>query len=165
MKLLNRGENEFEFEFELVEKGLLFHLLGQYPLVPADYRRLSRGGKKAPTLAENQQMLDEAMQAQREANRQEVAALLQNAGRFTDAGQASRAWFQRSELEWLLQVLNDVRIGNWLALGSPKWEPGQRPEVDQASLHNLMLMELSGTFEMFILAVLDGSLEPDEDLS
>jgi hypothetical protein len=161
MKLLTRGENEFEFEFEMVEKGLLFHLLGQYPAVPAGYRRLSKGGKKIPTQAENQQMLDEAMQAQREAHQQEIAALLKNTGRFTDAGPASRAFFQRSELEWLLQVLNDVRIGNWLALGSPKWEPGRRPEIDQTSLHQLMAMELAGTFEMFILAVLDGTLQPE----
>jgi hypothetical protein len=165
MKLLARGDNEFELEFELVEKGILFHLLGLYPAVPADYRRLSKGGKKAPTLAENQQLLDEAMQAQRESLQQEIAALIKNTGRFIDAGEATRAWFQRGELESLLQVLNDVRIGNWIALGSPKWDPGQRPQLQKESFHLVMFMELASDFQMFILSILNGTRQPDNAAS
>ena len=30
------------------------------------------------------------------------------------------------EIEWLLQVLNDVRVGSWIALGSPDPESGKK---------------------------------------
>lgn len=159
MKLIRQDADGFEFEFALEEKGLLFHLLGMYPVVPASHHRLTRK-KKIPNQAENQQMLDEAIQAQRKANQKEILVLVSKPGRFTDGKRTSHAVFQREELEWLLQVLNDVRVGNWLALGSPTTPEERTLHGDPQALHHLMLMEIAGGFEMFILGAIGGTLKP-----
>ena len=161
MKLISKDGDEFELEFALEEKGLLFHLLGLYPAVPVAYHRLTKG-KKIPNQEENQRLLDEAIQAQRKANQQEIIALVGKSGRFTDNAESSRAVFRRDELERLLQVLNDVRIGNWIALGSPDDLQEQTIRTDKKSLRQLMLMEIAGGFEMFILGAISGRLKPGD---
>ena len=67
------------------------------------------------------------------------------------------------ELEGLLQVLNDVRVGNWLAAGSPDPEQEKKMRRDKKSLQHMMLMELAGGFEMLFLGSLSGMLEPGDE--
>ncbi|MBW8864638.1 MAG: hypothetical protein JF609_06890 [Verrucomicrobia bacterium] len=162
MKLLRREEDEFELEFALEEKSLFFHLLGLYPAVPASYHRLTKG-KKIRNQDENQQLLDDAIQAQRETNQKEIFKLVSKHGRFTDGEENSRAVFKRDELEWLLQVINDVRIGCWIALGSPGAADERKLKRDKNSLRQLMMMEIAGGFEMFILGVVSGRMKPGAD--
>jgi hypothetical protein len=164
MKLLRSEDGEFEFEFATAEKSLLLHLLGLYPAVPVAYHRLTRN-KKIPNQVENQQLLDDAIQSQRQTNQEKIISMVKTPGRFRDDEDSSRAVFQRGEVEWLLQVLNDVRIGNWIALGSPD-APHERPlRRDKKSLRHLMLMEVAGGFEMFFLGAVSGTLKPGEHAS
>jgi hypothetical protein len=159
MKLLRIDGDAFEFGFAATEKDLFLHLLGLYPVVPVAYHRLTRK-KRIPNQEENQRLLDDAIQSQRLANQKKIIALVKTPGRFHDDKKSSRAVFQREELEWLLQVLNDVRIGNWIALGSPDASPGRPPQGDDKSFQHLMLMEVAGGFEMFFLGAVSGTLKP-----
>ena len=62
----------------------------------------------------------------------------------------------RTDAEWLLQVLNDIRVGHWLLLGAPE-ELLEMDDVNQLepALHRAWLaMELSGMFQMEILHAL-----------
>lgn len=160
MKFLRQDGTAFELEFAPEERQLLLHLLGCYPLVPAAYHRMTKDRKLARRL-ENQQMLDEALKAQRERNQEEIRALINRPERFKEQAGACRVRFDRGELECLLQVLNDVRIGNWIALGSPGYEAAKTPPKDRESVRNLMFMELAGAFEMFLLGVINGDVLPE----
>jgi hypothetical protein len=162
MKLLRIHDGNFEFDLAREERDLLFHLLGLYPVVPATHHRLTRDGKPS-NQKENQELLDEAMQSQRRANKKEIIALLDEAGRFTDVGKNCRVIFARGELEWLLQVLNDVRVGSWLALGSPGQKQERRLRGDAVSVRYLMQMELAGGFEMYLLGAVNGTLKPEPE--
>lgn len=162
MKLLRIQNERFEFELVPEERALLFHLLGLYPVVPATHHQLTRG-KKIPNQKENQELLDEAIRSQRLANQRAIAALANTPNRFADVGGHIRASFTRSELDWLLQVLNDVRVGSWLALGAPDPEAEQRPRRDKMSGRHLMQMELAGGFEMIFLGAMNGTLRPEVD--
>ncbi|MDR3458237.1 MAG: hypothetical protein P4N60_12380 [Verrucomicrobiae bacterium] len=162
MKLIRKDGDEFEFEFAPVEKGLFFHLLGLYPAVPVSYHKLSKGWR-IPQEAENQELLNEAIKAQRAERQQEIIALVKDPGRFTAGPEASRAVFKGGELEWLLQVLNDVRVGNWIAAGSPDLQEERKLRRDKKSLQHLMLMELAGGFEMLFLGAVSGTLQPGTD--
>jgi hypothetical protein len=162
MKLLRRDGDEFEFEFAPVEKGLLFHLLGLYPAVPAAHHQLTKG-RKIPSQAENQELLNEAVKSHRAENQRAVLALLNDAGRFTGGKEGARAVFQRGEVEWLLQVLNDVRVGHWIAAGSPNLQQEQKLQHDKQALRKVMLMELAGGFEMLFLGAVSGTLQPEAD--
>ena len=62
-----------------------------------------------------------------------------------------------SELEWLLQVLNDIRVGSWIILGSPEqWFEAATPQTAP----HLWAMELAGAFEMAFLPAVEGRNRP-----
>ena len=50
--------------------------------------------------------------------------------------------------EWLLQVLNDVRVGSWIALGSPAEHPEMEPEMSKQTMSHVMTMDIAAFFEM-----------------
>ena len=74
----------------------------------------------------------------------------------------ARTWKSEAlaaEVEWLLQVLNDVRVGSWLALGEP--ERGQEPAVTAQNARYLLALELCGLFQSVLLAALGVSELPE----
>jgi hypothetical protein len=160
MRLIRIGREKFEFEMGGKEKELLLHVLDLYPLVPETHHRLSRGGQLSNP-EENQHLLDEALKVQRLANKKQVLALLSEPNRFVACATGLRVGFTRGETEWLLQVLNDVRIGSWIALGSPGYEEEERHWHDQKSFRHLMAMEIAGGFESYLLQALSGDLPPE----
>lgn len=161
MKFLGHDGGSFSLAFAVEEKALLLHLLSLYPLVPESYHKLTKD-KKLPKREENQQLLDDALKAQREQNRKEIQVFISAPERFTEDEGASRVAFARAELEWLLQVINDVRVGCWIALGSPGYEAKKKGRPSRESLRHLMLMELAGAFEMFFLGIVNGDVPPEE---
>jgi len=162
MKFLSHDAGKFSLELAAEEKALLLHLLSLYPLVPAAHHRLTKD-KTLPKREENQQLLDEALNAQRDQNRREILALLSEPGRFTETNGQIRITFARTEVEWLLQVVNDVRVGCWIALGSPGYEPKKKGRPSKESMRHLMMMELAGAFEMFFLGIVNGDVPPETE--
>jgi hypothetical protein len=162
MKLLRVRDEKYEFEFAPRERNLMLGVLNLYPLVPAAHYRLTRMGRLRKQ-KDNQALLDEAIAAQRQANKKQILALLNEPGRFAETGDACRAQFTRAELEWLLQVLNDVRVGSWIALGSPGYEAKEVPLDDGLAHPHLLKMEIAGMFEMFFLDAVSGRLRLGAD--
>lgn len=162
MKFLHRNGEHFLLEFESREKALLMHLLALYPLVPASYHRLTKD-KKLPRRGENQQLLDDALKTQREQNRTEILALINAPQRFIGDDRVSKIAFTRADLEWLLQVVNDVRVGCWIELGSPGYEPVKKIAGGAESARHAMFMEIAGAFEMFLLGIINGDVPPERE--
>ncbi len=119
MKRLEVQSDRQVFQMSWVEKKLLTELLGFYPVIPAQYAKLNRSSD-SPPLIEAQQLLDEALAEQRAQNRQRVADFLHDPRRFLPDRDGFRLILTAAELEWLLQVLNDIRVGSWFSLGSPE---------------------------------------------
>jgi hypothetical protein len=162
MKLLRAGKIKLQFELSREEMALLRLVLGLYPLVPATHHRLSKSGR-IPKPEENQQLLEESLTAQRKHHRQQIEALLQDPKRFTETASGSRVSFNRSEIEWLLQVLNDVRVGCWLGLGSPAGPMETKSEMEPQTLRQLLVMDASGFFEMNLLHAVNRALSSGHD--
>lgn len=160
MKFLQRQGEKFLLGFEHGEKALLVHLLGLYPLVPANYHQVTKD-KRFPHRLENQQLLDDALKSQREENKKEILALLQAPERFVESKDESQIIFSRADLEWLLQVVNDVRVGCWIGLGSPGYELKKKIPSDKETIQRVMFMEIAGGFEMFLLGVINGDVPPE----
>ena len=59
-----------------------------------------------------------------------------------------------SELEWLLQILNDVRVGSWIILGSPE-QAMEFKLLNEKTAADFWAMEMSGQFQMNFLAALE----------
>ena len=117
MKLVPAEQGKFIFRLGKQEKQLLLAVLDRYPLIPPAYQPLS---KSAPA-GENetdQHLLDEALAEQRRENKKLLASFLKDEKRFKETERGCRITLSAPDLEWLLQVLNDVRVGSWILLGS-----------------------------------------------
>jgi len=158
VKLLRTGKNGLVFQLGPREQQLLLETVALYPLVPVAHHRLSQGGE-GPQSNANQRLLEEALAEHRQANRRQVLAMLNEPKRF----QATKSGFEltltHAQIEWLLQVLNDLRVGSWLALGEP--EPGEAPEVTEQNARYQLTLEVCGMFQSFLLAALGVSESSD----
>ena len=105
--------------------------------------------------AENQTLLEEAIAAQQQTHKQQVEALLANKARFVEESGGFRFALDRDQVEWLLQVLNDVRVGSWLILGCPDPEAGKPPKPTPKNAPFLLAMELCAHFQYELLEALD----------
>ena len=150
MNLILRDDDKSVFHLSGAEKALLFKILKLYPLVPAQHHRLTRGAK-SQTSTSAQVLLDEALAERRRENQKHLTEMLAEKRRFVSADDGYHVTLTNSEMEWLLQVLNDIRIGSWIALG----EPGDKsPKPVQLSGHSALhyaAMEFCGYLEMSLL--------------
>lgn len=157
MKLHPDSDNRCLLELGPREKELLLALLKMYPCIPPAHQRLSKAGANA-NLQSAQRLLDDALGEQRARNKRQVQALFADPGRWVATEGGWKVSVTTGEIEWLLQVLNDVRVGSWLALGSPE----QRVEtLTEKNASQLWAMEMSGSFEMALLHLLEGKSNPD----
>jgi hypothetical protein len=157
VRLQPAGDNRSVLELGPREKELLLALLKRYPCVPPAHQRLSKAGAGAD-LHSAQRLLDDALAEQRARNKRQVQALFADPGRWIATEGGWKVSVTTGEIEWLLQVLNDVRVGSWLALGSPE----QRVKtLTEENAPHLWAMEMSGSFEMALLHLLEGRTNPD----
>jgi hypothetical protein len=153
VKLIRVTKTTFLFHLGKREKILLTQVLRLYPRIPPANFRLSKSGK-LPDAEANQRLLDESLAEQREANRKNLDAFLSNPRRFTETESGSRLSLSRSELEWLLQILNDVRVGSWIILGSPE-QAMEFKLLNEKTAADFWAMEMSGQFQMRFLEALE----------
>lgn len=153
MKLIRVTKSNFLFQLGKREKHLLTQVLRLYPRIPPATFRLSKSGK-LPDAEANQRLLDESLAEQREHNRKTLQDFLADPRRFTDTEAGSRLSLSRSELEWLLQILNDVRVGSWIILGSPE-QAMEFKLLNEKTAADFWAMEMSGQFQMRFLEALE----------
>ena len=96
-------------------------------------------------------MLEAALAEQRKENQRLVLELLSKP-RFRRKGKAYEITLKRSEVDWLLQVLNDVQVGSWVMLGEP--EQDETPVVTEETLKYYAALRLCQMFESALLDAL-----------
>ena len=151
MKLLRASPAGHVFQLGHREQQLLFETLKHYPLVPAAHHRLSQADQ-GPNAEENQRLLEASLAELRQANRRQVLALLNEPQRWRATKSGFELELTPLQIEWLLQVLNDVRVGSWLALGEP--EPGAAPAVTEQNAKYFFALESCGLFQSGLLTAL-----------
>lgn len=154
MKLLRVEDDRRIFHLAKQERQLLALLLGLYPVIPSAHQSLSKSAATA-NLAD-QRMLDQALAEQRSENKKLIRSFLADPRHFHESDGSVRMTVTGAEIEWLLQVLNDVRVGNWILLGSPADE---LPELapDDPNAPHAWAMDLAGFFQMSLLGALNKS--------
>ena len=151
---ITRTANKFVFHLGKRDKQFFLEVLKLYPRMPSGHHRLS---KSAPLADEqsNQQLLDDALAEQRVENKKHIRELLADNDRFKETETGARLSLLAGDVEWLLQVLNDIRVGSWVRLGSP--EPKlELAEINPLTAQDFWAMELSGYFQMHLLGALGG---------
>jgi len=150
MKLVRSTKTRLLFHLENREAHLLLQILRLYPRVPPAHHQLTRSGR-LPDQEANQRLLEDALAEQRAENRKQVLALLADPRRFVRTKTAGRLSLPPGEVDWLLQVLNDIRVGSWVRLGSPE---EKLPEVNETTAPDFVAMEMAGYFQMHLLEAL-----------
>jgi hypothetical protein len=117
VRLLRLENDRYVFRLGKGEMELLALVLGLYPVIPAGHQAISKSSPIANK--SNQRLLDEALAEQRTENKKLVASFLADTKRFHETETSARLTMTAGEVEWLLQVLNDVHVGSWILLGSP----------------------------------------------
>jgi hypothetical protein len=151
MKLLRSSQRGYVFHLGKREKHLLLETLQLYPLVPASHHHLAKDADSAED-EERQRLLEEALAEHRRENRRQLQAMLNESHRFQETETGFQLNLSAPQIEWLLQVLNDIRVGSWLALGEP--EQGEEPETNKNNAHCFLALEVCGLFESALLAAL-----------
>lgn len=153
MRLIRAEAELLVFLLRKQEYDVLRVVLARYPAIPPGHRQLSRtmSGEAAE---ENQRLLDEALAEQRAENQARLGKFLDEPGRFVELKENWRFKLKPLEANWLLQVLNEIRVGSWLRLGSPDFEAGVKVEWNEDNAPILWAMEVAGQFESCLLAAL-----------
>jgi hypothetical protein len=150
VKLIQRDGENFLFHISKREKGLLFEVLKLYPLIPIAHHRVSRTAA-APGAMESQKLLEGALADRTRENKRQLLAMLKQETRLQEADGAQRLKLSAPQMEWLLQVLNDIRVGSWLILGEPDEKKGKPIELNDENARYYAAMEFCGLFQMTLL--------------
>jgi hypothetical protein len=147
LRFLKQVDDHWVFRLGTGEKLLLCHLLNLYPQIPPGRQPLSKS-RAVPEPAASQQMLDEALAESRGENKKRVEVFLADKHRF--ARRKNGWWFRlnAAEIEWLLCVLNDIRVGSWVSLGSPE---RLLNDLNEETAPRYAAMELAGSFQVCLL--------------
>jgi hypothetical protein len=151
MKLVRSANGKFVFHLGKRDKLMLLQILKLYPQIPSASQPLSKLGK-LPDSETNQRLLDEALAEQRAENKKHLETFLTDPRRFADIETGCRLTLSHADMEWLLQVLNDIRVGSWVLLGSPE---EKFDNLTLATAPHYWAMELSGMFQSRFLEALD----------
>ncbi len=151
MRLIQATRSRLVFHLGQREKRLLVQILKLYPRVPSAHHKLSQGSR-GPNAEANQRLLDEALAEQRAENKKQLEALLTDRQRLQETETGWHLCLSPAEVEWVLQVLNDIRVGSWVILGSPEEKV---TELNAKTLPDLAAMETAGYFEAQLLEALE----------
>ncbi len=154
MKLVKHGGARLVFQLTPREQQLFVEVLGLYPLIPADARKLTRHVGSLQ-LDESQQLLDDALAEGREATRKQLAKFLTDPERVHTTKSYTRLILGTAEVEFLLQVLNDVRVGSWMKLGSPDYDAEKALQVTEGNAVHFWAREMAGAFQSVLLAAMN----------
>ena len=137
------------------EKVLLQNILETYPLIPTSYHRLSKK-TEAPETNDGQALLVEALAAQKQESKRVFQGLWTRRLREQMSPHGYVLTLNATEAECLLQIVNEIRVGSWIKVGSPGLTPGWHPPVAVETVKYLHAMEICGTLQMQLLAALAG---------
>lgn len=144
------ADRPFVFLITPQEKKVLLQTLQMYPVVNKMEHRLSRNPDAAGKAA--QEWLEEAMRQQRKDYDKRLGQFLANSRLyFKEAKDELHLTLTGEQMEWLLRILNAIRVGSWERLGRPEMET-VRTLAQGGRRHTFIsLMELTGYFESALL--------------
>ena len=122
-------------------------LLNQFPLATSSTVKIS---KTDPEMIEREKLLNESLAAHRDELKRR-AELLIAPGKFKASGNHELFRINQEEREIMLQILNDIRVESWRALGEPENLEIPAPDLPKDQFKLFHYMHLAGYFEYHFL--------------
>lgn len=151
----DRDAGKFTFRFEQAEREWFRHILDLYPVQQTALKKDNEAGVNED--------LEKALAGERKKLRED-AELFLKAGKLDIDAAFNEFWdltLTASEIEELLQILNNVRVGLWIRMGKP--EPSveelmpKGPSEEQVRAH--MIMHVCAAWQTALMAAVDGTTE------
>jgi hypothetical protein len=147
MRLEVQSGATWQYHLDQNEADILLGLLKQFPFNEMEPAEISREGPDNQA-EERRKLLAESM-AEHRKELKKLGLRLLAADKWEQRENGCRLTLDEGSREVLLQLLNDIRMGGWHALGQPELEdffPATKQELWQYNL-----MELAGYFEAHLL--------------
>ena len=92
------------------------------------------------------------MEQQQQEHKKKLGQLFSNKQRlFKDGKHGVLLTLTGEQMEWMLRVLNEIRVGSWVRLGRPEMDTARKTHPTGAQARLFMAMELSGYFQSTLL--------------
>lgn len=155
MKLLSQKDDTFTFLVGKRERDMLVAVLLRYPVLAAGH--FSKRPAASLPAPPDQALLQEALAEQQKESRRALEQWLRAEGRFQETDLGCTFSLAGGELEWMLQVLNDIRVGSWVLLGEPDGKTPAPAELTEENMQLVWALEVAGLFEHHLLQAIQGS--------
>jgi hypothetical protein len=147
MKLTLQSGESWQYQLNQPEADILLGLMKKFPFTELGPVQFSKTDAD-PKTAERKKLLAESL-AQHREELKGLAVNLLGADKWQKSDSGRLLTLNTEGREILLQILNDIRIGCWHALGEP--EPLEQPAASGQQFAHRQLMDLAGYFEMNLL--------------
>jgi hypothetical protein len=149
MKLVKQTKDGWQYQLDPPEADCLRSLLLQFPITANVPAKISRTDSDPQTM-DREKLLNESL-ADHRKELKKIARSMMGTGKFKVRDKGWQLCVNSEEREILLQILNDIRVGSWRALGEPEnlETPTPNPTEPEQVLNNIM--NLAGYFEYKLL--------------
>lgn len=152
MKVLERSAERLVLGMGPQEKIVLERLLAFFPLGPDREPMLSKGGLSGGEGA--QELLREALREDRVELQEWLRRHLEGGTSLRRVGSGWSLALGMSDVDRLLRVLNELRVGAWTRLGCPEELHEEPSGAKPGEAPFFVIMTLAGQFEMVLIQAL-----------
>ena len=155
MKVIRQEGGQFELQMEEAEWESFSNLLSQYPLTPADHHSLNSKTNPDPDLKESDQWLRDSVSNHQTDREIQINKWIQSIKPVdTDAEITYPVPFDPERADWLIEILNDLRVGSWMSLDCPTTEDLTSKSWESKDWPRIWTMEASGMYQSILLQAL-----------
>jgi hypothetical protein len=154
VKLVKHDDTAFTFLIGKRERDLLIALLLRYPVLSTNHFRARHPARTAEAGSDDD-LLREALADQQKESRKHLEDWLKVEGRFTASDPGFNFTLTSAEVEWMLQVLNDIRVGSWVQLGAPDGKAPPPAPLTEQTMQLAWALEMAGLFQHAFLQALE----------
>jgi hypothetical protein len=155
VKLLNKTGEKFVFELMSEEKELLSKIFGLYPMLDRDKLELSKTIKDEQ-ICQSKKILSDAFKEFQDSNKRFISELFEKSNNFKPSEDYEYYTLELDgeQIERLLQILNDIRVGMWQKLGCPDLENRKDFIRSAEDVFAVYIMDICEYFEYYLLKAL-----------
>jgi hypothetical protein len=148
MRLLTQSKSGWRYQLSRAEAQTLRSLLKWFPTTANVAVRITHTDTD-PKAAEREKLLNDSLAEHREELRRKAQHLI-DGDRLKLLGDRYVLNLGLDDREILLQILNDIRVAGWRALGQPE-DLDLPPNASESERAHHSLMNLAGYFECMLL--------------
>ncbi len=150
MRFLERSDTATVIAINETETTFLKATLSKYPLVTNENRELTRSDDH-DELEEDTELLRSSIKEHTDQSKTKLSEWLASDKIFTPKDSEWLLNVPNEDLDWFLQILNDLRVGSWQQLKCPSPEEIQALPLTPETVEPLWTMELAGLLQSFLL--------------